>query len=165
LDAGDKTIQFGQAGDIPMLGDWNGTGRIKLGLFRQGTFIFDLSGHLSGSPTGISDVTFPFGQPGDLPVVADWNASGTTKAGVFRNGQWLVDFNGSRTATAVYNYGRAGDLPVVGDWNGMGIPNQIGVYRAGLWILNSGGGNAMPSGGQYELYIAFGGSGYTPLVY
>jgi hypothetical protein len=51
-DGSDKTVAFGQAGDVPVVGDWRGTGRIALGLFRQGTFILDLSGHLSGIPTG-----------------------------------------------------------------------------------------------------------------
>ena len=165
LDAGDRTIQFGQPGDVPVLGDWDGTGRVKLGLFRQGVFILDLSGHLSGTSTGVADATFPFGLPGDLPVVADWNGSGTTKAGVFRAGQWLVDFLGTRSATTTYRYGQAGDIPVVGDWIGTGIANQIGVYRQGLWILNSPGGNTMLNGGLYELYVSFGGPSYKPLVF
>ncbi len=164
IDAADRTVVFGQAGDRPVVGDWNGTRRVKLGLFRQGTFILDLSGHLSGVPTGLSDASISFGLPGDLPVVSDWNQTGTTKIGVFRNGLWLVDLLGNQTQTATYTYGQAGDVPVIGDWDGSGLP-RIGVYRNGIWILNYLGNNMLTLGGTYELYLAFGGAGYLPLIY
>ena len=67
LDAADKTVAFGQAGDVPVVGDWRGTGRIALGLFRQGTFITGSQRDtLTGVPTGLNDATFVFGQGGDL---------------------------------------------------------------------------------------------------
>ncbi len=166
FDAGDKTVQFGQAGDVPIVGDWNGTGSIKLGLFRQGSFILDLSGHLSGVATGLSDAQFAFGLATDIPIVSDWNRTGTSKVGVFRNGLWLVDYNGDRVFNnldQIWTYGEAGDLPVVGDWSSAGFA-EIGVYRNGLWILNYAGNNAFFANGIYELYVAFGGAGYVPLV-
>jgi hypothetical protein len=168
LDASDKYVSFGQTGDVPVVGDWTGDGTLKLGLFRQGTFILDLSGHLSGTPTGLSDLSFPFGQSGDIPVVADWNGSGVSKVGVFRSGQWLVDYNGDHVFNALdktYNYGQAGDVPVVGDWSGTGIANQIGIYRRGLWILNTDGADQIFLSGQYETYLGFGGVNYSPLVF
>ncbi len=167
LDSGDLTIPFGQAGDIPIVGDWTGSGRVKLGLFRNGSFILDLSGHLAGAPTGLSDAMFPFGQAGDQPVAADWNSSGTTKVGVFRNGLWLVDYNGDHVFDGndrTYMYGQAGDIPVTGDWNSTGT-DEIGVYRHGTWILNYNGSISVLAGGIYEMYLAFGGTGYLPLVY
>jgi hypothetical protein len=166
FDAGDKTVQFGQAGDVPVIGDWNGTGQIKLGLFRQGTFILDLSGHLSGIPTGLSDATFPFGLAGDIPVAADWNQTGSTKVGIFRNGLWIVDYTGDRVFGSLdrtYTFGQAGDVPVIGDWASVGVPH-IGVYRQGIWILDYAGNNVMTSGAGNQLYLAFGGAGYLPLV-
>jgi len=163
FDSGDRSVIFGQAGDIPVVGDWNGSGRVKLGLYRQGTFILDLSGHLSGVATGLIDATFPFGLPTDIPVASDWNHSGSTKVGVFRNGQWLVDYSGVRAPTSTYTYGQTGDIPVIGDWDSSGL-SKIGVYRNGLWILDYGGDNT-GAGGPYELYFAFGGAAYLPLVY
>jgi len=166
-DAGDKSVVFGQPGDLPVVGDWIGTGQISLGLFRQGTFVLDLSGHLSGVSTGFSDAICPFGLPGDIPVASDWNQSGTTKIGVFRNGQWLVDYNGDRIFNSldkVYPFGQAGDIPVIGDWDGSGLP-KIGVYRQGLWILDYGGNNRLylPLATN-QLLIGFGAAGYTPFI-
>ncbi len=36
------------------------------------------------------------------------------------------------------NLGLAGDIPVVGDWDGDGAKN-IGVFRDGVWILDTNG--------------------------
>jgi len=33
--AGDQTFTFGQQGDIPVTGDWNGSGTFKIGVFRK----------------------------------------------------------------------------------------------------------------------------------
>jgi hypothetical protein len=139
-----------------------------LGLFRQGTFILDLSGHLTGVPTGLSDATFTFGRAGDIPIVSDWNGSGTAKVGVFLNGVWLVDYTGGRVVSGLnrsYVYGEAGDIPVVGDWDSSGNPPKIGIYRAGLWILNYDGNNIFGVPALTEIAVAFGFAGYTPLVF
>jgi len=80
----DRAIRrsFRSGGDLPVVGDWNGTGRLKLGLFRSGTFILDLSGHLRvAHRTQRRDLSF--GLSGDLPVAADWNQSGTPRWGYF----------------------------------------------------------------------------------
>jgi hypothetical protein len=138
-----------------------------LGLFRHGTFILDLSGHLTGIPTGLSDATFPWGQGGDVPVVADWSGSGTTKVGIFRNGLWLVDYLGTRVngVNQSYIYGQAGDLPVVGDWDSSGNPPKIGIYRDGLWVLNYDGTNTWLVPGLNEMVVTFGFTGYSPLIF
>ncbi len=160
LDVADKTVSFGQAGDIPVVGDWNGTGRAKLGLFRNGTFILDLSGHLSGTSTGLTDATFTFGQAGDLPVTGDWTNSGTTRVGVFRNGQWLVDFSGTHSAAVTWTFGQAGDKPVVGNWGGFG--ESIGVYRNGIWILDYDLSHTISTA---DMVFSFGGASYIPLIW
>src|SRR5690606_26568688 len=38
----------------------------------------------------------------------------------------------------VFHYGVPGDYPVTGDWNGDGIAT-IGIYRGGVWILDTDG--------------------------
>lgn len=160
LDVADKTVSFGQAGDIPVVGDWNGTGRVKLGLFRNGTFILDLSGHLSGTSTGLTDATFTLGQAGDLPVAGDWANTGITRVGVFRNGQWLLDYSGTHTATVTWSFGQAGDKPVVGNWGGFG--DAIGVYRNGLWILDY---DLTHTISPADMVFSFGGASYMPLIW
>lgn len=74
----DRIINLGQAGDIPVVGDWNGDGRDKIGVFRNGTWIIDYDG--DGVFTAM---TWLIGQAGDIPVVGDWNGGGRSKIGIF----------------------------------------------------------------------------------
>ncbi len=101
FDAGDAVYNLGvgtQAGDVPVVGDWNGDGRTKVGLFRQGFFwILDYNGN-GVFEQGI-DTTYAFGGAvGDVPVVGDWTGTGTTKIGLVRQGfYWILDANGNGT--------------------------------------------------------------------
>jgi hypothetical protein len=158
-----KSTHWGNPGDIVILGDWNQTGTVKVGVFRNGLWILDSNGNgvLDGA-----DRQFTFGQAGDIPVVGDWNGTGTLKAGLFRNGTWILDLSGlvSGQATGLSNviatYGVPGDIPVVGDWTGTGT-SKIGVFRNGFWILDANGDYAMT--GSDSFYI-FGQTGDTPLT-
>jgi hypothetical protein len=163
IDAGDRQFTFGQAGDIPIVGDWDGTGTVKAGLVRQGKFILDLSGHMSGIATGKQDITSIFGIPTDIPVVGDWVGSvqpGVTKIGVFRNGTWYLDMNNNHqwdAADQYFVYGQAGDTPLVGDWDGSGTP-KVGVSRSGNWMLNISGDHTYRVGLDTQFY--YGTSGF-----
>ena len=63
----------GIAGDVPVVGDWQGRGKDCIGIFRSGFFwILDLNcnGSFDDTPT---DAAFPFGgNPKDVPVVGRW---------------------------------------------------------------------------------------------
>src|ERR1035437_8960018 len=64
---------FGLTGDIPIVGNWFGTGRKRIGVFRGGPTGVQLN--LSGPNTvGVTAVDFigNFGLPGDRPVVGFW---------------------------------------------------------------------------------------------
>ena len=55
---------FGDAGDIPVCGDWTGVGHDTPGLFRNGIF------YLRNSLTsGGADIAFGYGSPGDIPII------------------------------------------------------------------------------------------------
>jgi hypothetical protein len=177
--AADKAYSLGigtEAGDIPVVGDWNGDGKSKVGLFRQGFFwILDTNGN--GTFEQGVDQTFAFGGvPGDVPVVGDWNGDGRSKLGLFRLGFfWILDYNGNGSIDNVngaggdkaFAYGGiAGDVPIVGDWNGDG-KSKVGVFRSGFfWVLDANG-NYLFDGtapGQ-DFAFAFGGiSGDKPVV-
>lgn len=58
----------GVAGDIPVVGDWNGDGRIKAGLLRRGQWILDTNGNRR-QDDGDTIVNFAPG-PGDKPAVS-----------------------------------------------------------------------------------------------
>ncbi len=145
---------FGQAGDFPAVGDWNGNKKTKIGVFRSGSWLLDYVGdgvwHGCGAPADpTKDLCYTFGQTGDLPVVGDWNGDGKPKIGVFRSGSWLLDYVGDGvwhgcgapadpTKDLCFTFGTAGDIPVVGDWNGDGKTN-IGIFRNGTWYLDVNG--------------------------
>jgi hypothetical protein len=121
----DQCLSYGFAGDIPIVGDWSGTGNEEIGVFRPSTgeWVLDLNGNGSFDNCN-RDACLSFGQSGDLPVVGDWDNSGKTKIGVFRpsTGEWFLDLNGNGTLdnctidACLGPFGQQGDLPVVGKW-------------------------------------------------
>jgi len=133
----DRTIDFGLDGDIPVSGDWDGTGVTRAGVFRNGEWFLDMNnnGHWDEGDRQIS-----FGATGDRPVVGDWNHTGVTKLGVFRNGKWFLDWNGNLQfgSARTFNFGLSDDIPVVGDWDGSG-KIRVGVFRRGEWYLDMNG--------------------------
>jgi hypothetical protein len=115
---------FGLPGDIPVVGDWTGTGTTKVGVFRpsSGQWFLDLNGNGQWDGCGVERCG-NFGLPGagDIPVVGDWTGTRTTKIGIFRNGQWFLDLNGNGQwdgcgVERCGNFGLPGDMPVVGKW-------------------------------------------------
>lgn len=141
--AGDIVFQYGQNGDIPVVGDWNGDGRDTPGVFRSATATWYLRNSNSG---GAGNLEFVYGVPGDIPVVGDWNGDGIDTIGVFRNDTrtwYLRNSNSGGSGNVVFEYGRPGYTPIVGDWNGDG-KDTIGVFQreTRTWYLrnsNSGG--------------------------
>jgi hypothetical protein len=76
----DATFQFGNFGspfaapevEIPVVGDWNGDGKSKVGLFRQGS-IWSLDANGDRFFVLGQDLQFTLGgQPGDRPIVGKW---------------------------------------------------------------------------------------------
>lgn len=172
FDWTDGFYYFGLAADQAVAGDWTGDGRVRLGVFRGGTWYLDLNNNGRWDGTAGGDGIFSFGLPGDVAVVGDWNGDGRTKLGVFRCPPfgtpglcvWVLDSAGKFAydpATAVVlTYGLPGDQPVVSNWDG-GNHDLIGVFRKGTWIVDSNGnGSWDPSDAQY----AFGLPGDNPVV-
>jgi hypothetical protein len=166
-DAGTDTLytSFGQAGDVPVTGDWNGDGVTDIGVFRNGRWYLDSNGN--GIWDAGTDTSYTsFGQAGDIPVVGNWNGGGVDQIGVFRNGRWYLDSNGNGawdagTDTLYTSFGQAGDVPVVGNWSGGA--DQIGVFRNGRWYLDSNGNGAWDAGTDTS-YTSFGQAGDIPVV-
>lgn len=65
---------FGTNGDLPVLCDWDGTGRISIGVFRpsRGMWYLEMNGIGKSDGCKINARVGPFGQPGDLPVLEKW---------------------------------------------------------------------------------------------
>jgi hypothetical protein len=65
---------FGQPGTLPVVGDWTGTGAVRIGAFdpQTGLWELDLNGNGLWDGCQVDRCLGPFGQPGDLPVVGKW---------------------------------------------------------------------------------------------
>jgi hypothetical protein len=152
IDAGDTVFTFGLAGDRVVVGDWNGDGKSKVGVFRAnadgvGVFSLDTNGD---HQFDAGDDVFTFGLATDQIVIGDWNGDGKSKVGVFRAnadgvGVFSLDTNGDRQFDAnssVFTFGLAGDKIVIGDWNGDGRA-KVGVVRSAgaqaIWALDLNG--------------------------
>ncbi len=120
----DSAFFYGQAGDQPLAGDWNGDGVDTIGIYRNGTFFLR---NTNGS--GFADLEFPFGAPGDIAIVGDWDGDGIDTVGIVRgNAVFLRNSNTAGNADIQFNYGTATDLFIVGDWNGDGV-DTVGCFR------------------------------------
>ena len=65
---------FGRAGDLPVAGDWDGTGKARVGVFRPSTGEWFLDKNGNGRIDGCTaDICVAaFGKAGDRPVVGKW---------------------------------------------------------------------------------------------
>jgi hypothetical protein len=65
---------FGNKGDLPVSGDWDGTGKVRIGVFRPSTgeWLLDINGNGKFDGCTIDACPGPFGHVGDLPVVGKW---------------------------------------------------------------------------------------------
>jgi hypothetical protein len=136
-----NTTNFGAAGDIPLIGDWDGSGVKRIGVFRNGLWILDMNGN---NVLDLADKAIAFGKGGDIPVLGDWNGTGRMKLGLFRQGTFILDLSGHLSGTPsglsdiTIPFGLPGDLPVVADWSGSGV-TRVGVFRSGQWLIDFAG--------------------------
>ena len=164
---GDKIFAFGQSGDIPVAGDWSGSGTVRIGVFRNGQWLLDYNGNGVWDGAAGGDRLYVLGQAGDIPVTGDWSGSGTAKIGVFRGGFWMLDTNGNGqwdaagTGDTGFWFGNSTYTPVVGDWNGSGVA-KAGLFVNGSWYLDLNG-DGQWTGGTDQI-LGFGKSGDIPLV-
>src|SRR5665213_318924 len=68
-----SVASFGSAGDIPVAGDWTGSGVKRIGVFRSGTWLLDTNGN---GILDAGDKTVSFGQAGVRALVCDRNGTG-----------------------------------------------------------------------------------------
>lgn len=138
LGAADYWTMFGNSGDTPFSGDFDGDGFDEVGLYRESTglvyFEDDLTVNGGG---GAADHQFYFGNSGDRFVSGDWTADGTDTVGIYRparNTFYLRYENSQGNADDEREWGFLTWYPVAGVFglpNGLpAAPNPIDVYRS-----------------------------------
>ena len=125
----DHVLQFGSAGDLPVAGDWNGSGITKIGVFRGGRWTLDQNGD---GRFGSEDPTHSFGPHDSLPLAGDFDGDGVFELAVFRDGWWRVDVDGDHSSgdgDLVVQFGAPSGTPLVADIDGDGV-HELGVFHA-----------------------------------
>lgn len=155
-------LNFGQNGDLPVAGDWNGDGIDTVGVFNPSTGLWLLTnGPNIDNTTPAVILQFTFGVNGDTPIAGDWNGDGVDTPGLFRGGvvQFILsnDFQGTNDIPP-FSFGPLGTKALAGDWDGDGV-TTVGVFNPinGEMVLN----NTNTAGnGLGDLIFNFGQNGY-----
>jgi len=82
-----QTIRFGMAGSMPVVGDWDGSGTTKVGVFLGGLWFLDLNGDGRWDE---NDLWIKLGNKDDQAVAGDWAGDGKTALGIF-GPAWIGD--------------------------------------------------------------------------
>jgi hypothetical protein len=128
--------RWGRAGDLPVVGDWDGDGTQTVGVVRRSRTVGGNHFLLRNSDGSIED--FWYGGYGDRLVVGDWDGDGDWTPGAVRAGAWsLRNSNTGGGPHVSFRYGRSGDRYLVGDWDGDGDFTPA-VQRDGtFWFRNA----------------------------
>ncbi len=114
--AADTSYFFGNPGDKPFAGDFDGDGTDTVGLHRETTgLVYFRNTHTQG----IADNQYLFGDPGDLLVAGDWTGVGFSTPSLFRPSATTFYFRYTNTqgiADNSFPLGDQGMLPVAGSF-------------------------------------------------
>ncbi len=126
LSGGQIIFEYGQNGDQPVQGDFDGDGKTDFSVFRPSNGIWyiryssDDSDHWYSFPSG----TY-------IPVPADYNGDGRTDAALWDSNSpyaWHIQLSGSNAYTQYF--GTEDDIPVPADYDGDGVAD-LAVRRPG----------------------------------
>lgn len=134
--AQDQVHRFGQPGDKPVVGDWDGDGIDQVGTFRPSNlnFYLDLNGNGTwDGAVGGDLIQHLGGRSTDTPLAGDWNGDGVDEIGLHRNRTFLLDMNGDGHWNwpgddVRHEFGAGTDTPITGEFSG-DLRDDIGVYR------------------------------------
>ena len=127
LGAADVSYFFGDPGDQPFVGDFDGDAIDELGLRREAT---GLAYYRLTHTEGPADGEFVYGDPGDRVVAASWGLYGSESVGLFRPSTCTTYLRYSNTrgaADETFIYGVRTGIPVAGDFGvlpGGGAPPE-----------------------------------------
>ncbi len=161
-DDEDLWAKLGTEVDLPVVGDWDGDGKDDIGIFGP---------EWPGDPEAIENepglpdpenqqkLLVAKNQPDikakNVPPIPEEATYGHRLLKHSKTGQARADL-----IDHVFRYGGGTDKPVAGDWNGDGIDN-IGMFRDGVWYLDTNGDGRWASG---DNKFTFGQKGDLPVV-
>jgi hypothetical protein len=131
-------------GGIPVVGDWNGDGIDKIGMYADGVWHHDTDGDFE------FDTKIEFGEAGDMPIAGDFAGDGTTQLAVFRasSSDSLIASKMSKFAPTLASNGTPKNMPGEG-------PSPVAAATspqvAGQYNANTGGTDDDTSNGQGTL--------------
>jgi hypothetical protein len=100
LGAADMDYVFGDPGDKPFVGDFDGNGSETVGLHRESTgLVYFRNSHSQGN----ADNQFYFGDPGDRLIAGDWTLGGMFTPALFRPADTTMYFRYTNTQGAADN--------------------------------------------------------------
>lgn len=116
LGTAEVDYPFGDFGDVPFVGDFDGDGRDEIGLHRPGAGQVLLAWDLG---PGGADEVFAFGGSSDVILAGDWNGDGTDTVAAYREsaGNWYIRLtNTAGAADHVIHFHNHGGItmPIVG---------------------------------------------------
>jgi glucose/arabinose dehydrogenase len=134
LGSADFDFFFGNPGDTPFTGDFNGDGTDTVGLYRETT---GLTYMRLTNTQGNADLEFFFGDPGDRFVGGDWDGNGSASPGVYRPSEsrfHLKNTNAQGNADVSFPFGSGSWLPISGRWGDIGAvpPLALDLVASGL---------------------------------
>lgn len=119
---------FGNPGDVPLMGDWDGDGVPTPAMYRPSNGFMYLR---NSNTQGVGETEFFYGDPSDIPIAGDWDGDGDDSLAIYRQSEgrvYIKDTLGTGVADYSFYFGNPGDVPFVGDFDGDGR-DTIGLYR------------------------------------
>lgn len=149
----ERVIKLGDASAQPLLGDWDGNGRVEPGVRNPTDRVFTMK-------VKKTKTTVKFGKKTDVPVAGNWDGVGAWEVGVWRPSRATFLLRTGQ-GTQKVRIGDADDVPVTGDWNGDGT-TDLGVYDRATATFTLMGKD--PLGAPYTISIPFGTPGDLPVT-
>ena len=113
LGAAESSFYFGNPGDSPFVGDFDGDGIDTVGLHRASTgFVYFRNSLTQGN----ADIQFFYGNPGDVILAGDWDGDGDDTVAVYRPATGKVYVNLENSSGAADYTLSVGSFPIASTW-------------------------------------------------
>ena len=158
----EPTVVWGQEGDTPILGDYDGDGKTDFSYYRSDEFGGNNEWHIQRSSDG-TDYIVSFSLVGlDTPAVGDFDGDGKTDLAAWKSigtsHPWKIQYSSTGATITTASFGSGGDKPVPADYDGDGKAD-LAVWRSSnhtfYWKSSLTGQDQTP--------VSFGSTGDIPV--